>query len=198
MSSYFNFESIAKEIIEVEKKHQDIGDCIWSGSPYYKINELKINNVGIVGEHFVSELLKKSNIECHISGSSSKNKPGDGFIKNKSVELKTARIGKSKSFQHELGEHPWLCDYIILVDFTPKSIFITIIKNFTKDHYLSIKRTALPYFNKTITRRKEIGSYKLTVNQNDINNSIINENTIEVEQNTTIEKIFCFFNTKIL
>lgn len=188
---------LAQEIINIEKTKQENGDLMWETSPFKSINELKINNVGIIGEKVIKEMLKMSGIYTVIPGSSSRTLVGDGLVKNKSVEIKTARLGKTKTFQHELGEEPWLCHYLVLVDFTPKCFYITVMKNFSEEHYLAPKRRAMPYFNKAITRRKESACFKLTTNEYDISNSITLGNTIMVDSDTSPETISSFFNSKI-
>lgn len=193
----FDMQFIAQEIINIEKTKQDNGDLMWSRSPFKSINELKINNVGIIGEKVIKEMLKMSGIYTDIRGSSSRELLGDGLIKNKSVEIKTARLGKSRTFQHELGEEPWLPNYLLFVDFTPKCFYITIMKNFSEEHYLSPKRRANPYFNKAITRRKETACFKLTINELDIANSISLGNTISVNSEISPEIVNKFFNSKI-
>lgn len=185
-------QSIIK-IIEDEYNIQVECDCLWDNSPYKKINELKANNVGKVGEKILLQICIENNIKCTIDGSQTKQIGGgvcgDGFINNKSIEVKTARLGKGKTFQFELGEHPWNANYMSFVCITPKNIYLCLLKNFTKDHYLIKNRTAKPYFNKKITRRKETskdgsGAFKLTLREQDIidcKNKIIITNNLKDE-----------------
>ena len=81
---------------------------IWGGSILEDISRLESNNVGVVGETFLDKICEETDIESSIDGSKTKQIGGgigDGEIKNKSNEVKTARQGNgnSKSFQHELG-----------------------------------------------------------------------------------------------
>ena len=115
---------------------------------------------------------------------------------NKIIEVKTARLGKNKTFQHELGEHPWKSDFIALIDITPALIYLSIIPNFTEEHYQHPKRKATPYFNKSITLRKETsdansGAFKLTLTENDLRtkNTLIITNETEDIINTFINSI---------
>lgn len=193
----FDMQTLAQEIINIEKTKQENSDFMWETSPFKSINELKTNNVGVVGEKVIKEMLKMAGIYTCITGSSSRTFIGDGLVKNKSVEIKTARLGKTKTFQHELGEEPWLCHYLILVDFTPKCFYITVMKNFSEEHYLSPKRRAMPYFNKAITRRKETACFKLTTNEYDISRSVSNGDTIMIDSETSPGTISSFFNSKI-
>lgn len=74
-------------------------------------------------------------IKSEIDGSKTKSTGmGDGLIKGRSVEIKTARLGAfdSKTFQHELGENPWLSDYLIFLDISPNKFYLTIFPNFSE------------------------------------------------------------------
>lgn len=184
-------------IIQQEKNKQNICDIIWKESPFKLINELKNNNVGNVGEKFLQFICETCEIESTIDGSRSRCSGGDGTIKNKIIEVKTSRQGNTKTFQHELGEHPWTSDYIILIDFKPECIYLSIISNFTEEKYKQPKRNALPYFNKTITKRKETnkdntnGSFKLTLTEKDL---ISCKNTIKISTDKTKNNISNFIN----
>lgn len=195
--------NLAVSIIDIEKNNQDDGDNIWLNSPYKNINLLKSNNVGNVGEKFLNKLCNLCNIECEIDGSKTKKigggNKGDGIIKNKSIEIKTARQGKNNTFQHELGEHPWKSYYMVFIDFTPIDIYLTIFPNFTEEHYQTIKRKAMPYFNKSITRRKETsidnsGDFKLTLTIKDL---IECNHTIKINNEVDINTIKEFINNII-
>jgi hypothetical protein len=179
------------DVIEEQKKNQYKNGIDWSNSKFKDINDLVANNVGNVGEIIINNICNSLNIECSIDGSKTKQIGGgigDGKIKNKTTEVKTARLGNNNTFQHELGEHPWKVEFMCFVDVTPENIYLTIIPNFSKEHYDKPSRTAEPYFNKSITRRKEkskenSGAFKLTINETDLKNSIhtiiLNEKTPE-------------------
>ena len=179
------------DVIEDQKKKQYMNGIDWSNSKFKEINDLVANNVGNVGEIIINNICNSLNIESSIDGSKTKQIGGgigDGKIKNKTTEVKTARLGNNNTFQHELGEHPWNVEFMCFVDVTPENIYLTIIPNFSKEHYEKPSRTAEPYFNKSITRRKEkskenSGAFKLTINETDLKNSIhtiiLNEKTPE-------------------
>ena len=179
------------DVIEDQKKKQYMNGIDWSNSKFKEINDLVANNVGNVGEIIINNICNNLNIECTIDGSKTKQiggGNGDGKIKKKNTEVKTARLGNNNTFQHELGEHPWNVEFMCFVDVTPENIYLTIIPNFSKEHYEKPSRTAEPYFNKSITRRKEkskenSGAFKLTINETDLKNSIhtiiLNEKTPE-------------------
>ncbi len=127
---------ILVDIIEEQKiKQQNIN--IWEKSVFKHISILESNNVGNVGEMLIQNICKICNIPSEIDGTKTKQigggKSGDGIIKNKTIEIKTARLGAaSPSFQHELGEHPWNAEYMIFVDISPFDVYITIFKNFSE------------------------------------------------------------------
>ena len=110
---------------------------IWQGSPWYHISDLENDYVGKLGEEFLENLCNNANIPAKINGLLTKERGGgngDGFIKNKTVEIKTARQGSSCStFQHELGETPWKADYIAFIDISPNKFYITLFPNFQKN-----------------------------------------------------------------
>ena len=179
------------DVIENQKKKQYMNGIDWSNSKFKEINDLVANNVGNVGEIIINNICNNLNIECSIDGSKTKQiggGNGDGKIKNKTIEVKTARLGNNNTFQHELGEHPWNVEFMCFVDVTPENMYLSIIPNFSKEHYEKQSRTAQPYFNKSITRRKETskensGAFKLTINETDLKKSnhtiILNEKTPE-------------------
>ena len=137
---------------------------IWSNSNWINIKNLEKNDVGAVGEQIINHFCKKSQIESDLDGTKTR-KPGggvgDGTIKGKTCEIKTARQGSSgASFQHELGEVPWNAEYILFLDIAPAKIYLTVFPNFPKEFYKksgkdsSIKCS--PYFpTKSITWRKK-------------------------------------------
>jgi len=186
-----NYTEMIVNIIDNQKKKQNLNGIDWSNSQFKNINDLVANNVGNVGELILNNICNKVNIECNIDGSKTKliggGGIGDGYIKNKKCEVKTARLGNNLTFQHELGEHPWNVEYMCFIDFTPDKVYLTIFPNFSKDYYETKGRTSEPYFKKSITRRKETsdenpGAFKLTINEDDLKKC---ENTIELNTNTS-------------
>lgn len=159
----------------------------WNDGPFIYINNLKSNNVGIIGEKFILDCCRNNNITCKIDGNKTKQLGGgngDGFIKEKTIEIKTARIGVKGVFQHELGEHPWKADYLIFIDILTDKLYLTIMKNFTEKYYIKKDRNAEPYFSNKITRRKDTtnipGNFKLSLYENNLKKSkyvlLINNN----------------------
>lgn len=118
-------EEILINLINKQKEKEDI-------------IKLQSNNVGIIGEEFIKNICNISNINNNIDGIKSRKKGGgfgDGFINNKIIEIKTVVQSSSNVFQHELGEKPYLFDYIIFIDISPEIIYLTIFKNFDEFSY---------------------------------------------------------------
>ena len=175
---------------------------IWKDSKYKYIAELESNNVGNVGENLIQKICENLGIESSINGAKTKLKgggtDGDGRIKGRSVEIKTARLGASmSSFQHELGEHPWKAEFIAFVDVAPAHIYLTLFPNFTEQHYKSGQKCA-PYFpTKTATWRKGEGAFKLDTSPN-INESLITiGNCIKINDTTTFDELSAFIHRVI-
>ena len=186
------------DLIIIQKKKEQKHD-IWKDSPYKELVKLQSNNVGIVGETFIQNICIQSGISVNIDGSKTKkNGECDGFINNKIVEIKTAHQGcKSKNFQHELGENPWIAEYIIFIDISPNCIYLTIFKNFNKELYKNGTK-CIPYFpTKSITWRKKSGAFKLdtTITINEKN--IINKYTFKITQNIIIHQLKEFIELHI-
>lgn len=138
---------------------------IWENSKWKHIAELENDDVGRVGENFVQTLCDTCGIEASIDGTKTKEKGGgigDGTIKNKSVEIKTARggSGKAMSFQHELGEKPWHADYMLFIDIGPNCFYLTLFPNFKEEQYKSSCKCE-PYFpSRSFCWRKGSGCFK--------------------------------------
>ena len=167
-----NIKNVCIEIIE-EQIDKENKNNIWINSKYYFLTRLEINNIGLVGEKFIKEICHLTNIKsCFDKNITQITKNIDGLILNKTIKIRTARLGNvNPSFQHELGDEPWTTEYIIFVDFTPLIVYITIFKNFNENFYKS-KEKCIPYFpTKKFTWRKQNGSFKLdtSIKINEIN-----------------------------
>jgi len=185
-----------------EQYNKELKTSKWNNCKFYKLNTLKSNNVGIIGEQFLSECCKQNSIKSNIDGSKTKQKGGgygDGIIKGKSIEIKMARLGVSNTFQYELGEHPWKTDYIALIGTTPTNIiYLSLIKNFNENYYNSPRRRVTPYFNRAITKRKEggenAGNFKLTLSEQRCKDSVSSKYSIEIDIHTKFSKIGKYIN----
>lgn len=188
------------ELIETQKRKEDQKD-IWKDSQYKDIVKLQVNNAGIVGEMLIQQICNMGGISSNINGSKTKQiggGKGDGVIKGKSVEIKIAHQGATSSnFQHELGEIPWVVDYMIFIDISPCCIYLTIFKNFTEELYKSGNK-CVPYFpTKSVTWRKQKGAFKLdtTVAINEKN--ICNGYTCKIN-NVEQSSVYCFIDNAIV
>jgi len=193
-------QNIFCELIEDEVKKEKNRN-IWNNSRYKDLHKLQSNNIGRIGENYMKKLCNTCGIEEDIDGVKHKTKgggAGDGTIKNKSVEIKTAVVGTSnKTFQHELGEHPWVTDYIIFVDIDIDDIYLTIFKNFTQERYKSNMKCA-PYFpTKKITQRKNKGNFKLDTSININENNVKSGIGLKITENILWEKIKLYIEDKI-
>ena len=142
---------------------------IWENSKFEYISKLENDDVGRIGEQYIQHICDYGQIDCNIDGTKTKTQGiGDGIINGKSVEIKTARMGSgsAKTFQHELGEVPWLADYMMFIDISPETFFLTIFPNFTEEQYKSGCKCA-PYFpTKKFTWRKNAGAFKFDTSYN--------------------------------
>ncbi len=196
------FTSLATSLINEKFKSKQQRD-IWEDSKWRFISELENDDVGSVGEEIINNFCKMAEIDSDIDGKKTKKIGGgigDGTINHRTCEIKTARMGSSgNSFQHELGEVPWNADYMIFLDITPNSMFVTIFPNFTEDFY---KRSGVknikcePYFpTKSITWRKQKGAFKLDTTLK-INQQ--NKYTFKIDENTKDFNQFKYFVNSII
>jgi hypothetical protein len=201
-SSPFN---CAIECITTQKNKEKEKD-IWGESILKDITTLQKNNVGCVGEQLLQKLCEISSIKSNINGNLTKKKSGgngDGFIKSleNTIEIKTAYLGsgKSKSFQHELGEFPWKAKYMCFINISPNNcIYITIFKNWLEKFYkesASDKKKCKPYFpTKSITRRHNSFNFKFdtTISINETN--VKNGYTLKITEETSVTDITNYIN----
>lgn len=163
---------------------------IWKGSKFEKVEELKANNVGEWGETTLMSYLVTLGIKCSINGKKTRGKCYDGKIMDIPIEIKTARQGKSKNFQHELGETPWkTAKKMVFLDICPNGIFLTIFNNLSQKEYEDGNN--FECFDKKIIRRKGEGNFKfdtsITINKKCAN-------TIFIDEKTTVENLKQFIN----
>jgi hypothetical protein len=173
------FVAVATALINDKYEKKKIRN-IWDGSMWGNISKLENDDVGGVGEQIINHFCRKAGINADIDGTKTKKKSGgtgDGTIKGKTCEIKTARLGSDEtSFQHELGEVPWKADYIIFLDIAPKNMYITIFPNFSEEFYKKSgedsSNKCSPYFpSRSVCWRKQKGAFKLdtTIKINETN-----------------------------
>ena len=158
MSSIMSMDLLLVGLINqmvIKERERDI----WANSKFKYIKTLESNNVGVIGEQFIQGICNAGGIDAQIDGATTRETgggAGDGKIKGRTVEIKCARLGtgKTSSFQHELGEKPWIADYLCFVDISPNKIYVTIFPNMTEEQYKMVGFRC-PYFpSKGITWRK--------------------------------------------
>lgn len=71
-------------------------DDIWSGSPLLAYRQLGNTNRGEVGEQFIRRYLSEAGV---ITGNGNRTSPTDMTIGNAAVEVKTASLGATGTFQ---------------------------------------------------------------------------------------------------
>lgn len=181
-----------------EQTIKELSKNIWKNSPYKDLIKLQKNNIGIVGEKFINDLCKSLNILSNCNGVKTKNLCFDGYILNKPIEIKTAHQGcSSGTFQHELGETPWInAKYMLFLDISPKCLYLTIFKNFDESTYKS-KEKLNCFPTKSITWRKKSGAFKLDTSVKINEKNIILGNTIKITRESLNEDIKNFILKKI-
>lgn len=159
-------------IDSIKKVNQkELSKNIWKNSPFKLFKELSIDGKGEVGEIFINEIFNHLNLKCEIMNKKSLGKCFDALINNKKIEIKTSSLGFTQSFQHELGEKPWMADYMLFIDIGLDCIYITLFKNFSEYIYKNKKKLIPIFSNKCITWRKRKGAFKLdtSININELN-----------------------------
>lgn len=168
-------------VVNVYQEKKEKRD-IWKKSEWKNINNLENDDIGRIGEETINTFCSCVGIPANIDGSKTKSSDrnggkGDGTINNKSIEIKTARLGSNNSsFQHELGETPWNAEYMLFLDIAPDKLYLTVFQNYSEDFYkksgANSRVKCEPYFStKSITWRKQKGAFKLdtTIKINDDN-----------------------------
>jgi hypothetical protein len=163
----------------------------WNNSLYKLSNLLKNDYSGNIGEIFLAEFCKSMSIN-HIYNKNIIAKDGvyDIIINNKKVEIKTARIGLTKTFQHENLRNDG-SDYHIMIDITPKYFYITILEKFdlrTKNNILN---------KKAHLRKGSDNIYKLDFSQKELEKFIIKNITIKCDSYMENETLENFINKSI-
>ena len=109
-------------IIDDEYSSQESTN-FWLNSSIYKINLLKNDYSGRVGEKYIHELCAQLDIQnIYNEDLNSTDGTYDILILNKKVEIKTARIGINGSFQHD-GLRNTGSDYYLFLDIKPDCIY---------------------------------------------------------------------------
>lgn len=164
----------------------------WNSSPFHSINKLKPDYSGKIGELFMNRLCQKNQLLCsnYCEDINSKDGTYDIIINNKKIEIKTARLGKHGSFQHE-NLHLDGYDSLIFMDITPYYYYITILPKFDLESKCKILG------RKAHLRKNTNNIYKFDYSEKNIKNAIKEGFTIKIDSSTTFECLNEFVNTKI-
>jgi hypothetical protein len=181
--------TLMKNIIE-NLYHKQEHNNFWNNSLYKLVNLLKLDYSGNVGEIFLHEFCNKYNIpNKYFNNINSKNGTYDIIIKNKKIEIKTARLDKRKIFQHEHLRNDG-CDYYIFLDIAPNYYYVTILPKFD----LSSSNNIIN--KKAHLRKGTFNIYKLDFSEKQINTFIEKELSIKIQDNE--DDLYEFIMSNIL
>ena len=115
-----SFKDIMIQNIDKAYDHQFENDE-WTKGDFFKMNQLKPDNSGKVGELTVSQICKKLNIPYHYEeDKNSQDGTYDIIVNKKMIELKTGRKSfGSFNFQHESLHKKATYDYLAFLDIYP-------------------------------------------------------------------------------
>jgi hypothetical protein len=169
---------VLQKIIKNEYEKQENNNC-WLNSKYDLINMLKNDYSGRVGERYINEICKITNIP-NIYNDDKISKDGgtyDMIINEKKIEIKTARYGLSKSFQHESLRNN-SSDFYLFMDVKPNYFYLTVLPSFNLTEKCKIiERT--PH-----CRKGTSDVYKFDFGEKNILKSIIKGYSIKICENT--------------
>lgn len=176
-----------------EKTYREENDsCAWKDSPLGCLDKLKNDCSGKVGELLIAELCKNGDIpysyKCDINSTDG---TYDIMIKDKKVEIKTAKLGKQKGFQHESLRSDGY-DYLLFLDVCPTYYYITIMQKFdltTKSDILS---------RKAHLRKGTSDVFKLDFNEKILQTLIPKGHTVLVSDSTNIASVVAFIYDTII
>lgn len=166
--------------------------CAWTNSPLENLDRLKSDLSGKVGELFAEMLCKKSGIASVYTGDvNSTDGTYDIVIKDKKVEIKTAKLGKQKGFQHESLRLTGY-DYLMFVDVTPSYLYMTILPKFDlRQRSEVLERTAH-------LRKGTTDVFKLDLNEKILHSLIAKGCTLKIVENTPLSVVTEFLLQKIV
>ena len=139
-----------------EQINRQTENSLWGDSDFKLAELLKNDYSGKAGEVYIARLCDQLGIEnLYVEDEINQNDGTyDIVINNKRVEIKTARLGTSGSWQHE-SLRDYGSDYFLFLDIAPDGLYLSIFESnfdFSKRH---------PVFGRTPHLRKETGgTYK--------------------------------------
>lgn len=174
---------------------QTIGDTLaakqndsnqWHGSTLESINDLKPDYAGKVGELFLQQLCATGSVQClYAEDVNSKDGTYDAIVNGKKVEIKTARLGVQRAFQHETLKKDGY-DYLLFIDIKPNQFYMTVLARFdmTAKHPL-IGRKPHP-------RKGTSDVFKFDFSDTSIQNGMAAGVSMKVDATTSMEEVIAF------
>lgn len=171
----------------------------WRDSPFEYIHYLCVDYCGKAGENALNNFLlrtKKNGLhdwEIEYQGDSNINQKDGTYdicINKKSknmLGIKTSRIGKNSSFQHD-GLHENECHAELFLDITPNYAYLTIV---SFSNY-SLKDKHPVFGRKPHLRKNTNNNFKFDLSENSLEKGIESEITIKIQNDTTDEEIITF------
>lgn len=183
--------SLLRDIGEEVAARQSDSD--WVGSPFAAINHLKPDHSGKVGELFVKRLCDGLGVACVYNEDINDQDDGtyDVLMNGKRVEIKTARLGKQKGFQHESLRAEG-CDYYMFLDITADCFYVTVCEKFD----MSCQHPVLG--RKPHLRKGASDVYKLDFSEANLHKGIAGGITLKVTNEVTMEELVAFLTSRVV
>lgn len=168
-------------------------DADWEGSPFATINQLKPDHSGKVGELFIKRLCDEGSVSCVYNEDINDQQDGtyDVILNEKRVEIKTARLGKQKMFQHESLRAEG-CDYYMFLDICTNGFYITVCPKFD----MTVAHPVLG--RKPHLRKGATDVYKLDFSEANLQKGIAGGITLQVTNDVTMETVVAFLKERIV
>lgn len=168
-------------------------DSDWVGSPFAAINHLKPDHSGKVGELFVKRMCDGLGVSCVYNEDINDQDDGtyDVLLNGKRVEIKTARLGKQKGFQHESLRASG-CDYYMFLDITAECFYVTVCEKFD----MSLQHAVLG--RKPHLRKGASDVYKLDFGEANLLKGIAAGITLKVTNEVTMEQVAAFLAAQVV
>lgn len=186
-----NSFTLLKNCVNIEYEKQEEKNN-WNNTSFELINNLKCDHSGRVGEKYIYELCNFLNIDNVYYDDDTSTKDGvyDIIINNRKIEVKTARFGINKSFQHENLRNNG-CDYYLFIDILQEYFYITILPKFD----FSNKNDIIG--RKPHLRKGSNNVYKLDLSEKNIKTAINKKYSIKIDSKCNDKKIYRFINNVI-
>ena len=109
---------------------------VWTGKIFSPMRRLQIDSRGHAGELFIKECLETIGYEVqHTNKTDPKHKDWDLVVADEygekfRLEIKTATLGKTGSFQHENIDPNRRYEGLVILDITPEEIYLTCVAKY--------------------------------------------------------------------